>query len=453
MKLTFLGATNTVTGSKFLLTLGTKKILIDCGLFQGLKELRLRNWAKFPIDPKFIDIVVLTHAHIDHTGYLPLLVKNGFKGKVYCSNATRDLCAVLLPDSGYLQEEEAKFLNKHGMSKHKPALPLYTRADAEQSLNSIVPIPFRKSYKIDEETFISLIPAGHILGATFVQFKHYDTTVLFSGDLGRPHDIIMLPPAVVQAADYLVVESTYGNRLHHKVDPLDELEDIINRTVLRQGTVVIPAFAVGRAQHLLYLMYLLKKQARIPQDLPIYLDSPMAKSATQLFLKYSDLHKLDEKLSKAVCDIPHYVNSKEESQAIDMITTPKVIISASGMLEGGRVLHHIKMFVPDERCSIVFSGYQAAGTRGADMINGKPEIKIFGESIPIKAEIKVLSNMSAHADYDEILDWMKHFNHHPRKVFITHGEPEAASALKEKIEARYHWKCVIPEYLQTEQLV
>lgn len=451
MKLTFLGATNTVTGSKFLLTIGSKRILIDCGLFQGLKELRLRNWTKFPIEPKTIDAVVLTHAHIDHTGYLPLLIKNGFKGKVYCSHATKDLCAVLLPDSGYLQEEEAKFLNKHGMSKHKPALPLYTKQDAENALPLLYPIPFRKAYRLDEETFITLIPAGHILGATYVQFKHFDTTVLFSGDLGRPEDIIMHPPAIIQAADYLVLESTYGNRLHKKINPMDELEVIIKRTIERGGTVVIPAFAVGRAQHLLYLMYLLKKQNRIPH-VPIYLDSPMAKEATQLFVKYADLHRLAPDLSKEVSSVAEIVNSKEDSQALDAITTPKIIISASGMLEGGRVLHHIKTFAPDEKSTIVFAGYQAAGTRGADMIHGKPEIKIFGQPVAIKAEVKVLSNMSAHADYDEILQWLSHFNHHPRKVFITHGEPEAAQALKDKIEDRYRWQCEVPEYLQTEQL-
>lgn len=451
MKLTFLGATNTVTGSKFLLTIGSKRILIDCGLFQGLKELRLRNWTKFPIEPKTIDAVVLTHAHIDHTGYLPLLIKNGFRGKVYCSNATKELCAVLLPDSGYLQEEEAKFLNKHGMSKHKPALPLYTKQDAENALPSLYPIPFRKAYKLDEETYITLIPAGHILGASYVQFKHFDTTVLFSGDLGRPEDIIMHAPAIVQAADYIVLESTYGNRLHKKIDPMDELQEIITRTVNRGGTVVIPAFAVGRAQHLLYLLYLLKKQKRIP-EVPIYLDSPMAKEATQLFVKYADLHRLAPGLSKEVSSVAEIVNSKEDSQALDMVTTPKVIISASGMLEGGRVLHHIKTFAPDEKSTIVFAGYQAAGTRGADMINGKPEIKVFGQPVAIKAEVKVLSNMSAHADYNEILQWLSHFNHHPRKVFITHGEPEAAQSLKEKIEERYRWKCEVPEYLQTEQL-
>jgi metallo-beta-lactamase family protein len=452
MQVTFLGATNTVTGSKFLVNFGNKKILVDCGLFQGAKDLRMRNWVKFPVDPKQIDAVVLTHAHIDHSGYLPLLVKSGFAGKVYCSHATKDLCAILLPDSGYLQEEEAKFANKYGYSKHKPALPLYTREDAEQSLLLFRPIEFNKSYKIDDNIHMSLIPAGHILGASFIKFKHYETTLLFSGDLGRPNDPIMLPPAIMQSADYLVLESTYGNRLHNQtVDPIDDLCDIINRTVAREGTVIIPAFAVGRAQHLLYLIYALKKANRIP-NIPIYLDSPLAKNATQIFRNYADLHKLSPALSQKVCEIATYINTKEESKAIDQEVFPKVIISASGMLEGGRVLHHIRIFAPDPRSTIVFAGYQASGTRGADMINGKPDIKAFGETIPIRAEVCVLSNMSAHADYEEIMQWLSHFNHHPRKVFITHGEPEAAQSLKEKIEERYKWTCVIPEYTQGEHL-
>jgi len=451
MRLTFLGATNTVTGSKFLLSIDNKKILIDCGLFQGIKELRQRNWTKFPIEPHLIDSVIVTHAHIDHSGYLPVLVKNGFTGNVYCSNATKELCSILLPDSGYLQEEEAKFANKHGYSKHKPAQPLYTRADAEHCLLQFRALEFRKNYKIAEETHISLIPAGHILGASFIQVKHHGTTVLFSGDLGRPHDPIMYPPSVMQAADYLILESTYGNRLHKKINPVDELCEIINRTAERGGTVVIPAFAVGRAQHLLYIMYELKKSKRIP-DLPIYLDSPMAKDATDIFRKYTDLHRLNEDLSQKVCEIATYVNSKEESQAIDLKTEPKVIISASGMLEGGRVLHHIRVFVQDPNNTIVFAGYQASGTRGAEVISGKESIKIFGETIPVRAKVEVLSNMSAHADYEEILDWLRHFNHHPRKVFITHGEPEAALSLKEKIEEQYKWPCVIPDYLHSEVL-
>jgi metallo-beta-lactamase family protein len=451
MRLTFLGATNTVTGSKFLLNFEDKKILVDCGLFQGIKELRVRNWEKFPVDPKQIDHIVLTHAHIDHSGYLPLLIKNGFSGKIYCSKATKELCAILLPDSGYLQEEEARLANKYGYSKHTPALPLYTRLEAEQSLLQFQALPFRKSYRVAEETTMTLIPAGHILGANFVQFKWYDTTIVFSGDLGRFNDPVMHPPAVVQAADYLVLESTYGNRLHNKVNPLDELSDIINRTITRQGTVIIPAFAVGRAQHLLYLLYQLKITNRIP-EIPIYLDSPMAKNATEIFRTYNDLHKLSAELSKKVCEIATYINSTEESKELDKNTSPKIIISASGMLEGGRVLHHIYSFAANPNNSIIFAGYQAAGTRGADMINGKPEIKIFGETISVNAEVCVLSNMSAHADYEEILQWLSYFNHQPRKVFLTHGEPAAAKALKEKIEERFNWDCVIPEYLQSEEL-
>ncbi len=451
MQLTFLGATNTVTGSKFLLKLDNKKILVDCGLFQGLKELRLRNWVKFPMDPSLIDAVILTHAHIDHSGYLPVLMKNGFRGKIYCSFATKDLCAVLLPDSGYLQEEEAKNANKYGYSKHHPAVPLYTRQDAEKTLKLFHPIEFRKKYKLDEESSVTLVPAGHILGASFVQIKHYNETLLFSGDLGRPNDIVMHPPSIMQEADYLVLESTYGNRLHPRVDPLIQLAEVISRTVARGGTLVIPAFAVGRAQHMLYLMYLLKVSNRIP-NVPIYLDSPMAKDATDIFMKYSALHRLDEKLSRKVCEVATYINTKEESQLLDREVFPKIIISASGMLEGGRVLHHIKTFSPDERNTIVFTGYQAAGTRGADIIHGKRQLKMFGELIEVKAEVEILNNMSAHADYEEILDWLKNFNHHPKKVFITHGEPEAALSLKKKIEEQFHWECVIPDYMYTETL-
>lgn len=452
MRLTFLGATKTVTGSKFLLSIDNKKILIDCGLFQGLKELRLRNWGKFPTDPHLIDSVILTHAHIDHSGYLPLLVKNGFTGEIYCSKATKNLCKILLPDSGYLQEEEAKFANKYGYTKHKPALPLYTREDAEHCLSYFRALEMRKSYKLADDINVTLLPAGHILGATFIQVKHFDTTVLFSGDLGRPHDPIMYPPAVVQAADYLVVESTYGNRLHAKVDPLDELSAVITRTIKRGGTAIIPAFAVGRAQHMLYFLYLLKKDKRIP-DVPVYLDSPMAKNATDIFCQYTDLHRLPSELAKKVCETAYYINSQEESKQLDENPEPKIIISASGMLEGGRVLHHIKVFARDEKNTIVFTGYQANGTRGAEIISGKPEIKMFGEVLAVKAEVCVLSNMSAHADYEEILQWLTHFNHPPRKVFITHGEPQATTSLKEKIEEKFGWHCVIPEYYQTENLL
>jgi metallo-beta-lactamase family protein len=449
MRLTFLGATKTVTGSKFLISLGNKNVLIDCGLFQGLKEFRLRNWEKFPVAPHSIDAVILTHAHIDHSGYLPLLIKNGFTGKVYCSQATKDLCSVLLPDSGHLQEEEAKFANKYGYSKHKPALPLYTQAEAETALKSFYPLDFRKNKKLSEETYVTLIPSGHILGASLIQFKHYETNLLFTGDLGRLHDPIMYSPSIIQGTDYLIIESTYGDRAHQKVDPIIDLAEIINKTIERKGTIIIPAFAVGRAQHILYLIYQLLTLQRIP-NVPIYLDSPMAKNATDIFLHSSHLHRLSPEITQKVCNVATYINSKEESQALDHDAHPKIIISASGMLDGGRVLHHLKMFGSNPMNTILFTGYQAAGTRGAQIIQGKRELKMFGEKVIINAEIQELNNMSAHADSEEIIEWLSHFNHYPRKVFITHGEPLAAEALKEKIEEKFGWQCVIPDYMYSD---
>lgn len=451
MQITFLGATKTVTGSRFLLTTPHCKILVDCGLFQGLKELRLRNWETFPIAPSSINCVILTHAHIDHSGYLPLLIKNGFTGNVYCTKATKDFCKILLPDSGYLQEEEARFANKHGFSKHKPALPLYTREDAEKSLAYLKAIPFNQPIALDAQTSFTFIPAGHILGSGFVSLEHAGKKVLFSGDLGRPDDPIMPAPSRIHSSDYLVLESTYGNRLHEKGNPLDEIALLINQTINRGGTIIIPAFAVGRAQHMLYFIYLLKQAKRIP-PIPIYMDSPMAKSATQVFYQYAHELRLSTELADAVCKTAFYIDTKIESQALDADSKPKVIISASGMLEGGRVLHHIKMFAPDPKNTIVFAGYQAAGTRGEALVNGKTEIKMFGQIIPIRAQIKLLSNISAHADYQEILGWLKQFQRPPHKVFITHGEAPSAENLKKLIETDLGWRCHIPDYLYHERL-
>ncbi len=451
MQLTFLGATKTVTGSRYLLKLDHKNILIDCGLFQGVKEIRQKNWETFPIPPHQIDAVIITHAHIDHTGYLPVLIRNGFTGKIYCSEATRDLCTIMLPDSGYLQEEEARFANKYNPSRQHPAVPLYTRAEAENALKYLRPLAFRKKIKLSEETYFTLIPAGHILGATFVQIEHYGKIILFSGDLGRPEDPIMPAPSVMQAADYLVVESTYGDRLHQRSDPMDALASIVTQTASQGGTVLIPAFAVGRAQHLLYLLYQLKCANRIP-NIPVYLDSPMARAATDVFCKHSELHRLSADVARRVCETVTIINSREESQALDIDPKPKVIVSASGMLEGGRVLHHFRVFASEAKNTIVFSGFQAPGTRGAEIIAGKEEIRLFGETIVVRAMVKMLHNMSAHADYSEILGWLKNFNHTPRRVFITHGEAAAAHALKEKIHAQYGWHCVVPDFMQEEFL-
>lgn len=452
MQLTFLGATKTVTGSKYLITINNKKILVDCGLFQGFKELRNRNRDKFPIDPKTIDCVLITHAHIDHTGYLPLLVKNGFAGKIYCTPATYELCKILLPDSGFLQEEEAHFANKHGYSRHNPALPLYTREDAEKTLPLFRTIEFEQLLELNNDIKVTFKPAGHILGASIILFEYQQTRLLFSGDLGRMHDVLMSSPTNIQQADYLVVESTYGNRLHEHDDPSEQLERIINRTVKRGGKIVIPAFAVGRAQLMLYLIYQLKQAGKIA-DIPVFLDSPMAISATGLLCKYNEQHKINQNECHHVCNIANYINTADESKALNDVEGPMIIISASGMVEGGRVLHHIKLLAPDMRNTILLTGYQAAGTRGEAIAHGKDHLKIHGEIIPVKADVVNLTNISAHADYNEILEWLSHFTKAPRKVFITHGEEESAQSLKKKIQEKFGWHCVIPDYLQVERLV
>ncbi len=447
----FLGATGTVTGSKYLVEHGARRILVDCGLFQGYKQLRLKNWAPFPCDPASLDCVILTHAHIDHSGYLPLLVRNGFSGMVYCAEATRDLCGILLPDSGHLQEEEANYANRRGFSKHSPALPLYTREDAEHCLGQFQPLAFGKALDLGSGLTLRLLPSGHILGSAFVALDTPHSSLLFSGDLGRPHDLVMSAPAQIERADYLVVESTYGNRRHDPADPLLQLAEIINRTAARGGVVLIPSFAVGRAQTLLHCIALLKARRAIP-DHPVYLNSPMAVDATRVFREHPGEHRLNAAQCAALSRVAHIVNSAEESKALNRRHGPMIIIAASGMATGGRVVHHLKAFAPDPRNTILFTGFQAGGTRGASMVQGAELIKIHGEYIPVRAEVCMLENLSAHADAGEILGWLKGFARPPHKTFITHGEPEAADALRHRIEEELHWACAIPEYLQREKL-
>jgi metallo-beta-lactamase family protein len=400
MKLSFLGGTGTVTGSKYLLTLNNgKKILIDCGLFQGYKELRLRNWAPPPFDPKTIDAVFLTHAHIDHSGYIPLLVKNGFKGNIYCTFGTKDLCSILLPDSGHLQEEEAYIANKYGYSKHQTALPLYTVKDAEAALKQFVPQSYDTVLPLFDDVSTQFISAGHIIGSAYVRIQCHESSILFTGDMGRTHDAVMREPSIVEEIDYLVIESTYGNRLHEKEDPKDRLKDIINQTVHRGGSIIIPSFAVARAQILLHYIAALKKEKSIP-GIPVYLDSPMAINATDIMCKHSGDHHLSKSECMDLCNAATYTQSPEESKELDNNAFPKIIISASGMATGGRILFHLKTYAPDHRNTILFAGYQAGGTRGARMVNGEKEIKIHGQMIPVRAQIESLGNLSAHADYD-----------------------------------------------------
>lgn len=451
MKITFLGATRTVTGSKYLITVDGKMILVDCGLFQGFKELRLRNWHKLPVKAHEIHAVVLTHAHIDHSGYLPLLVKNGFKGNIYCTQGTKDLCAILLPDSGFLHEEDAKQANKYHYSKHKPALPLYTMEDGIRALDRFVVVDFNSPLKLFDTLSVKFLPAGHILGASMVYLEHHHRSVLFTGDLGRSHHPVMNPPANVTSADYLIVESTYGDHLHDQSNPLDQLAKVIQETTARGGSVIIPAFAVGRTQDLLYYLYMLKQEKRI-EDIPVFLDSPMAQDVSDLLSNHANEHHLTKELAHKICKIAKYVKTVDESKALDRYNTPVIIISASGMAEGGRILHHLKAFLPDKRHTILFTGYQDHGTRGHMLLNGEPAIKIHGEMIKVQAKIELIDSLSAHVDYQEMLNWLENFRHPPRKVFITHGENHASESLKAKIKERFNWECIIPEYLQTEML-
>ena len=452
MQLTFLGATGTVTGSKYLLTYRDKRILIDCGLFQGLKQLRLKNWAPLPINPKEVDAVVLTHAHIDHSGYLPLLVKNGFSGKVYCSAATSDLCEVLLLDAAHLQEEEAKYANKGGFSKHNPALPLYTQADAQNALTLLTTVDYGQNIDLGDGLTMQLSPSGHILGSAFVRIFSSKTSIVFSGDIGRPQDLLMKAPARIKQADYLVMESTYGNRLHEKSDPKIKLARIINETVNNKGVVVIPVFAVGRAQELLYYIHLLKASNAIASHIPVFLNSPMAVDATAIFNHFKDEHRLTPEQSQALCHTAHIVNSVEESKRLNESKGPMIILSASGMATGGRVIHHLKAFAPDAKNTILFVGFQAAGTRGAAMLDGVESIKIHGEYVPVRAKVEYVPNLSAHADYMEMIDWLKGFEAPPKKTFLTHGEPVAADAMRLHIQEQLHWQAVVPEYLETVHL-
>lgn len=451
MRLTFLGATQTVTGSKYLLQERGLQVLVDCGLFQGYKQLRLRNWESFPVTPADIDAVVLSHAHIDHSGYLPLLTKQGFSGPIYCSEATAALCGILLPDAGRIQEDDAARANKHGYSKHTPAMPLYTEADAYRALELFRPLGFGVDHHLPEEVDVHFSRAGHILGSALLTFRTSDTTLVFSGDLGRPNHPVMTDPATIQQADYLVLDSTYGNRRHPDVDTLEALKKVILQTSARGGHVIIPAFAVGRSQTILYYLYMLKERKEIP-DLPIFLDSPMAQNATDVMQHYANEHRLSPEMCEKVCGIAEYTRTPEQSKAIYSVHMPSVIVSASGMAEGGRVLHHLKHYGPDPKNTILFAGFQVGGSRGDRILRGESAVKIHGEMVPMRAKVEHLEAMSSHADYEESLAWLEKFRSPPRTVFLTHGESEACEAFKAAIEKRLGWNVKIPEYAEKVEL-
>ena len=451
ISLTFLGGAGTVTGSKYLLENDGRRILVDCGLFQGFKQLRERNWARLPVDPGTIDAVLLTHAHLDHSGYLPLLVRNGFEGPIIGTGATIELCELLLPDSGHLMEEDAKFANRYGFSKHRPALPLYTQADARRALAFFRRTQFHENVEVLPGCTATYRVAGHILGAATIEVNWDGLKIVFSGDLGRYGDPVMLEPEPVADADFLLVESTYGDRLHDDRSPEEALEEIINRTARRGGTVVIPAFAVGRAQSLLFHLLILKRSKRIP-DLPVFLDSPMAIDASEIFCVNAEGRKLSDRECRQSCAIATYVREAEESKKLNTNRLPKIIISASGMATGGRILHHLKNYLPDRRSTVVLAGYQAGGTRGAALRDGATEVKIHGQYIPVRAEVVSLDMFSAHADRDELLRWLGGFETAPRRTFIIHGEPAGSDALRHSVKERLGWDVRVPEHQERIEL-
>jgi metallo-beta-lactamase family protein len=445
MQLSFFGATQTVTGSRYLLTCGERRVLVDCGLFQGYKHLRLKNWSRLPFAASEVDAVLLTHAHLDHSGYLPLLVRNGFKGPIYATAATLELCRILLPDSGHLQEEQAQFANRHDFSKHSPALPLYTERDAFHCLKSFRTVSFGEEIEPASGIHAVFTHAGHLLGAASVRVRHSGRSILFSGDVGRPRDPLMRAPAPPVAADHLVVESTYGDRTHPVCDPRTELRDVIRRTCARGGVIVIPTFAVGRAQLLLLLIARLRASGEIP-DVPVYLDSPMAIDATELLTRFGAEHRLTRDDAATMDSVAALVRTAEESKALDRIREPAIILAASGMATGGRVVHHLKVFAPDARNTILFSGFQAGGTRGAALAAGATQIRIHGQTLPVRAEVAQLQSASAHADADELIAWLRQMPAAPRQVFVTHGEASASDALRHRIKTELGWSATVPEY-------
>lgn len=452
-KLTFHGATGTVTGSRFLLEIDNKKLLIDCGLFQGPKENRLKNWEPFPVPPRQIDKVLLTHAHIDHSGYLPRFCSEGFTGEIHCTHATADLCDILLKDSGHLQEEDARWANKKGYSKHKPAKPLFTVKDAEKALEMFAPMNYGEDYYLNDNIRIKFKDAGHILGSSFIDIKTLDgqnsKKIVFSGDMGRPTRRYLNDPVQIFNVDYLVLESTYGDRLHDEISPVDELVRVIEESIDRGGVLVVPAFAVGRTQTFLYMIRELEETGRIPA-IPIYIDSPMAINVTDVFRNRIS----DQNLTARLLALQHkpifqpqklqICESREQSKAINKQKGPAIIISASGMATGGRILHHLEQRLPEPENTILFIGYQAAGTRGRTILEGSPSVKMHGREVPIRAKIESISGFSGHADYNEILAWLMGLNKAPVKIFIVHGEPEASNAFAEKIRTHYGWDVEVP---------
>jgi len=447
MKITFLGAADGVTGSRHLVDTGQERVLLDCGMFQGWKLHRERNWVQ-PAEFERIDAVVLSHAHVDHSGWLPALVKRGYRGRIHAHPATCDLAAVMLLDSAHLQEEDARRANRYGYSRHAKALPLYTRADAQRAIAQFVPLAPGRELAIGA-TRVTLKPVGHLLGACSVALRSAHGTLLFSGDLGRRNDLLMPPPEPPDACDVLLVESTYGNRVHPHEDGPELLGALVRAAAARGGSVVMPAFAVGRAQTLLLVLQRLRRAGLIPRELPIFLDSPMAAEATALYRKHARLLRVTAREMSGLLDGVRVVADAAQSIRLSNARFPRVIISASGMATGGRVLHHLKALAPDARNTIVLAGFQVGGSRGARLAAGEREIKIHGEMVPVRAGVRQLDGFSGHADRDEIVDWLRALKRPPERTFVVHGEPDASDALRCALQDRLGWRSVgVPQHGQ-----
>lgn len=454
--LTFLGAAGTVTGSKYLLDLGDRRVLVDCGLFQGLKELRLRNWAPLPTDPARIDAVILTHAHLDHSGYLPRLVAGGFRGRVFCTPGTRELCTLLLPDSAHLQEEDARQANQNGYSKHKPALPLYTASDALRALGQLQPVGYDRPVPVVPGLDVEFVNAGHLLGSAYARVRVSGKTILFGGDLGRYGRPVLPDPSPIDSADVLLLESTYGDRLHVANDDGARLAAIVHDSVKRGGKLIVPAFAIGRVEEVIYWLKRLEDDGRIPR-LPVYIDSPMAAAALQFYRNH--LSEFDPDVQTARRAVGAFCTSRmtvvaSPQQSMDLVASdkPAIVIAASGMATGGRVLHHLEKALPSSRHTVLFVGYQAAGTRGRQLVDGQKQVRLKGRDIPVAAHIERIDSMSAHADAAEIQRWVSGFSRPPAATYLVHGEPSALEALGARIRSILHWPVHIAAYLERVEL-
>ncbi len=442
MKLTFFGGAGTVTGSKILLETQYKKILIDCGLFQGLYEFRLKNRHPLPIDLNELDAILLTHAHLDHTGYLPLLVKNGYKGKIYCTSPTKDLTEIILLDSGKIQEEDARRANKYSYTRHKPAKPLYDVNDAKNTMLLFETIEPSKWHDIDDSVKFKFINSGHILGSVFIVLSINEKIIVFSGDIGRKKPILLPRYEYIEKADYVVIESTYGNRLHKNISIQDELLKCITHTFSKGGILIIPTFSVERAQEIIYLLSILKRKQQLP-NIPIYLDSPMGVNATEVYFNHKKYHNLTNDDVNSMLSTVQLISNVSASKVIVNSDNPKIVLAGSGMITGGRVLHYLDKCITDKKNSVLIVGYQAEGTRGRALLSGDAEIKFFGKYHKVNAEIFKINAFSGHADQSELLDWLQHINPPPKLTFINHGEPHQSQVLKTKIRSDLNWKCTV----------